>query len=66
MEVVRNMKIKNNAGENPYLYSCPWCDAPKGCLCKDEHGIEYTDGSYHRARLMKDCLEGNDESNNLY
>jgi len=50
-------KINNDLGNNPYIYDCPWCGAPKGCLCKDLHGIEYTDGSYHRARLMKDCLE---------
>jgi len=50
------MKLKNNAGNNPYIYACPWCDAPAGCLCRDMEGKEYTDGSYHRARLMKDCL----------
>lgn len=48
--------LKNNAGDNPYIFNCPWCEASKGCLCKDENGKEYTDGSYHRARLMKDCL----------
>lgn len=51
------MKLKNDAGNNPYIYACPWCGALKGCLCKDESGKEYTDGSYHRARLMKDCLD---------
>ena len=42
--------------DNPYIFGCPWCGASKGCLCKDEKGIEYKNGSYHRARLMKDCL----------
>ena len=51
------MKLKNDAGNNPYIYECPWCGAPKGCLCQDDEGIEHKDGSYHRARLMKDCLE---------
>jgi hypothetical protein len=46
----------NSAGNNPYLFDCPWCGALKGCLCKTEDGIEYTDGSYCRARLMLDCL----------
>jgi len=49
--------IKNSAGDNPYIFDCPWCGAKKGCLCKDMDDKEYTDGTYHRARLMKDCLE---------
>jgi len=54
------MKLKNSVGGNPYIYDCPWCTAQKGCLCTDEVGNEYKDGTYHRARLMKDCLEGNE------
>jgi hypothetical protein len=50
-------RLKNSAGDNPYLFDCPWCGALKGCLCKTEDNKEYTDGSYHRARLMKDCLD---------
>ena len=52
-----NKMLNNSAGDNPYLFECPWCGAVKGCLCKNPDGIEYKDGSYHRARLMKDCLE---------
>ena len=52
------MNPKNNsAGDNPYLFDCPWCGALKGCLCKDQNNKEYSDGSYHGARLMIDCLE---------
>ncbi len=50
------MKLQNSAGNNPYLFDCPWYAAKKGHLCKDMEGNEYTDDSYHRARLMKDCL----------
>jgi len=49
--------LKNFVGNNPYLFDCPWCGASKGTPCKDLNNIEYIDGSYHRARLMKDCLE---------
>ena len=49
--------IQNSAGNDPYVFICPWCNALIGCMCTDEKGNEYTDGSYHRARLMKDCLE---------
>ena len=55
-------KLKNSAGDNPYLFDCPWCGAKKGCLCTNEKGTEYTDDSYHRARLMKDCLEQADST----
>lgn len=51
------MKLKNSVGDNPYIFNCPWCDAKIGCLCVDLNGKEYIDGSYHRARLMIDCLE---------
>lgn len=53
-------KLQNNAGNNPYMFNCPWCGALKGNLCKDEKGNEYL-VEYHRARLMKDCLEANHE-----
>lgn len=51
------MKLKNSAGNNPYLFDCPWCGVTKDHPCKNLKGIDYTDGSYHRARLMKDCQE---------
>ena len=50
-------KLKNCAGDNPYLYDCPWCRAKKGYLCRNMRNEEYTDGTYHRARLMIDCIE---------
>jgi hypothetical protein len=52
---------KNIIRGDPYRFECPWCGASKGSLCKDLNEIEYTDGSFHRARLMKDCLKLNNQ-----
>jgi len=51
------MKDDNSAGDEPYIFDCPWCGAKKGSLCIDLRGKDYPTGTYHRARLMKDCLE---------
>lgn len=55
-KVIEMNKLKNSAGDNPYIFDCHRCGASKGCLCQDDKGNEYIDGSYHKARLMKDCL----------
>ena len=57
LENNRNAMYDKKFGKNnPYRFDCPWCNSPKGCLCRDETGKEYKDGSYHQARLITDCL----------
>ena len=46
-----------NEKDNHYLYKCPWCGAASGQPCMDANGKEYEHGSFHSARLKKDCRE---------